>query len=131
MKFTGATQMKAWIANLSKRNNVEANTILQNYMMERLLERVSLSHYRENMILKGGFLITAMVGIGKRSTMDMDTTVKGLPIDRDGIERIIREIIAVDASDGVIFEIQSIKPSMPGALKFAALWESENILPQG
>jgi predicted nucleotidyltransferase component of viral defense system len=102
--------MKAWITNLSKKNSVEANTILQNYMMERLLERVSLSPYRKNLILKGGFLIAAMVGIDKRSTMDMDTTVKGLPVDREGIEKILHEIISIDADDGVTFEFQSIKP---------------------
>jgi predicted nucleotidyltransferase component of viral defense system len=110
MRFTSATQLKAWIANLSKKNIVAANTILQNYMMERLLERVALSPYRENLILKGGFLIAAMVGIDKRSTMDMDTTVKGLPVSRNGIEEILHEIISLDADDGVAFEILGIKP---------------------
>jgi predicted nucleotidyltransferase component of viral defense system len=110
MKFTSAMQLKSWIANFSKKNGAAANTVLQNYMMERLLERVALSSYRENLILKGGFLIAAMVGIDKRSTMDLDTTVKGVPIDREGIEKILQEIIAIDADDGVAFEIQSIKP---------------------
>jgi predicted nucleotidyltransferase component of viral defense system len=110
MRFTSATQLKAWIANLSKKNGVAANRILQNYMMERLLERVALSPYRENLIRKGGFLIAAMVGIDRRSTMDMDTTVNGLPVNRDGIEKIIREIISLDADDGVTFEIRGIKP---------------------
>ena len=107
--FTSATQLKDWIKNKSKQTGAHANVLLQNFMMERFLERVSTSTYRENMILKGGFLIAAMVGVGKRSTMDMDTTVKGLPVTREEIERILSEIIAVDVGDGVSFEIQDIK----------------------
>ena len=83
--------------------------LMQTYMMERLLERVSLSPYRANMIIKGGFLIAAMVGIDRRSTLDMDATVKGLPVSRERIERILNEIIAIDLSDGVSFEITGIK----------------------
>jgi len=70
---------------------------------------MSRSSYHENMILKGGFLIAAMVGVDKRSTMDIDTTIKGLPVNREGIENILREIIAVDVGDGVTFEIKDIK----------------------
>jgi len=109
MTFTSATQLKDWIKNKSKQTGVPANVLLRSYMMERLLERVSLSPYRENMILKGGFLIAAMVGIDRRSTMDMDATMKGLPVSREGIEGILREIISLDAGDGVSFDIQDIK----------------------
>jgi predicted nucleotidyltransferase component of viral defense system len=109
MKFTGAAQLKAWIKNKSRQTGVPANTLLQSYMMERLLERVSISPYRGNIILKGGFLIAAMVGLGRRSTMDMDTTVKGLPVSRESIEDILREIISIDADDGIVFEIRGIK----------------------
>jgi hypothetical protein len=83
-------QLKAWIKKKSLRSGVPANTLLQSFMMERLLERVSLSPYRRNIILKGGFLIAAMVGIDRRSTMDMDTTLKGLPVSRETIEDILR-----------------------------------------
>ena len=109
MTFTSATQLKDWIKNKSKQTGVPANVLLRSYMMERLLERVSLSSYRENMILKGGFLIAAMVGIDRRSTMDMDTTIKGLPISYESIGRILREIMSVDAGDSVTFEIQDIR----------------------
>jgi hypothetical protein len=68
MRFTSATQLKAWIKNKSVQAGVPANTLLHIYMMERLLERVFLSPYRENIILKGGFLIASMVGIDRRST---------------------------------------------------------------
>jgi len=109
MTFTSATQLKDWIKNKSKQTGVPANVLLRSYMMERLLERVSLSSYRENMILKGGFLIAAMVGIDRRSTMDMDTTIKGLPISYVSIGRILREIMSVDAGDSVTFEVQDIR----------------------
>lgn len=77
MKISSPRQLKDWINNVAKENNLIANTVLQNFMMERLLERISLSKYKDNFILKGGFLIEAMVGIDMRSTMNMDTTIKG------------------------------------------------------
>ena len=107
--FTSAMQLKSYIKNKSKQTGTHSNELLQNYMLERFLERISLSTYRENIILKGGFLIAAMVGVDKRSTMDMDTTVKGLPVNREEIEKMVREIIAVEVDDGVAFEIKSIK----------------------
>jgi hypothetical protein len=87
MKISSPRQLKDWINNMvAKNNSLNANTLLQNFMMERLLERISVSKYKDNFILKGGFLIAAMVGIDMRSTMDMDTTIKGIPIDRKSIE---------------------------------------------
>ena len=109
MRFTSATQLKDWIKNKSKQTGTPANALLQTYMMERFLERVSVSAYRDNLILKGGFLIAAMVGIDRRTTMDMDTTVKGLPVNREETEKIFNEIISIDTDDGVTFEIQDIK----------------------
>ena len=109
MRFTSATQLKDWIKNKSKNTGAPANVLLQTYMMERLLERISLSPYRDNLIIKGGFLIASMVGIDRRSTMDMDTTVKGLPFNRDSLEKILNEIISLDADYGVAFEVQDIK----------------------
>ena len=109
MKFTSATQLKDWIKNKSGQTGTPANVLLQTYMMERLLERVSISSYRDNLIIKGGFLIAAMVGIDRRTTMDMDTTVKGMPVSRESIESILGEVISLDADDGVSFEIQDIK----------------------
>jgi len=108
LRFTSATQLKDWIKNKSKQTGAPANVLLQTYMMERLLERISVSSYRDNLILKGGFLIAAMVGIDRRTTMDLDATVKNLTINRKGISSIISEIISLDIGDGTIFEIQDI-----------------------
>ncbi len=109
MRFESAMQLKGWIKNKSKETGAPANALLQNYMMERLLERVSLSPYRENLILKGGFLIAAMIGVERRSTMDMDATIKGLSIDRDKLESMLREIVSIDADDGIVFEIHDMR----------------------
>lgn len=102
-------QLKDWIKNFAKKSNLAANTVLQNYMMERFLERVAASGYRDNFILKGGFLIAAMVGIDARSTMDMDTTIKGLPVSETEIRNIIAEILNTPINDNVTFEIASIE----------------------
>jgi len=109
MTFTSATKLKDWVKNKSKQSGLEPTIVMRAYMMERFLERVSLSPYKENIILKGGFLISAIVGIGQRTTMDIDTTIKGLPINREQIEKIISEILAIDVGDNVTFEVLSIK----------------------
>ena len=101
MIFTSAAQLKDKLKNKSKDTGTHSTELLQNYILERFLERMSLSSYRENMILKGGFLIASMFGVDKRSTMDIDTTIKGIPINRKGIEYILREIIAIDVGDEI------------------------------
>lgn len=109
MKINSPRQLKDLINNMAKKNNVTANSLLQNYMMERFLERISISPYKDNFILKGGFLISSIIGVDLRSTMDMDTTLKGLSVNRDTIENILNEIIAIDVDDKVIFLLKGIK----------------------
>ena len=79
-------------------------------MFERLVERLSISKYKENFILKGGLLIASMIGIAERTTMDMDTTIQGLPMTEEEIEKIIKEILALDVEDGIHFEYQGMQP---------------------
>ena len=100
-----ATQLKAKIRNLSAGDSRKAQTMIRNYIMERFLERVALSRYRNNFILKGGMLVAAVVGLDTRATMDIDTTVKSLHLDMENARRIIEEIIAVEIPDGVDFHI--------------------------
>ena len=102
-------QLKAWIKNLSIKTNVTANVIMQNYMLERLLERISVSKYKNNFILKGGMLISAMVGIDLRNTLDMDATIKGVELSKENLEKILAEIISLDIGDDVKFEILMIR----------------------
>ncbi|MDR2043100.1 MAG: nucleotidyl transferase AbiEii/AbiGii toxin family protein [Clostridium sp.] len=108
-------QLKALVRNLSKGDSAKAQIIIRNYVMERFLERLSLSRYRNNLILKGGTLVAAMVGLDNRSTMDVDTTVKGVDLSAESVREIIGEITAVEIDDGMTFEIKSIEPIMDEA----------------
>ena len=106
--MTNAMQLKALIKNLAKEKCISAQLVLQNYMLERFLERISLSSYRDNFNIKGGFLIASMVGLDTRATMDMDATIKGYPVKEDSIRKMIEEILGIPIEDGITFRLQSI-----------------------
>ena len=108
-------QLKAFVRNLSKGNSTQAQIIIRNYIMERFLERISLSEYRDNFILRGGMLVSAMVGLDTRSTMDIDATIKNLPLTMETAQKIIERIISVPIDDGVIFNIKSVKSILGGS----------------
>lgn len=110
-----AKQLKDLIRNLSKEKSADAQVLMRNYMMERFLERISLSEYRDNFILKGGMLVAAMVGLDARSTMDLDATVKGTNVNVTDIEHLIASIITVPIKDGVTFQLKSISEIMDEA----------------
>ncbi|MCL2019204.1 MAG: nucleotidyl transferase AbiEii/AbiGii toxin family protein [Oscillospiraceae bacterium] len=101
-------QLKALIKNKAKENNISAQLVMQNYMMERLLERISLSEYKHNFILKGGFLIAAIVGLDTRATMDLDTTLKNYPLTHESISMIFKNICTIDVEDDVMFKVERI-----------------------
>lgn len=88
-----AMQLKAIIKNISKEKGISAQLVMQNFMLERLLERISVSKYKSNLILKGGFLIAAMVGLDTRATMDMDVTIKGIPVTEEAVSRMFEEFV--------------------------------------
>ena len=104
-----AMSLKAIINNIAKENKVSAQSVLQTYMLERLLERISISKYKDNFILKGGMLISAMLGIDSRTTMDMDTTIKGFKLTEENITNIINEICNIKIDDEVTFEVLKIE----------------------
>lgn len=110
-----AKQLKDLIRNLSKSKSADAQILMRNYMMERFLERISLSEYRDKFILKGGMLVAAMVGLDARSTMDLDATVKGATVGVEELENIIVSIISVPMDDGVSFRIKRISEIMDEA----------------
>lgn len=101
-------QLKALVRNRSNGNSAQAQTIIRNYIMERFLERISLSKYRDHFILKGGMLVSALVGLENRATMDIDTTIKNLPLSVDDVTDIITEIIKVAVEDGITFSIKRV-----------------------
>lgn len=100
--------LKAIIKNLAKEKHISAQLVMQNYMLERLLERISISRYQQNFILKGGFLIAAMVGLDTRATMDMDATIKGLPVNEQTIREMFEEICKIEIDDEIIFSFRDI-----------------------
>ena len=106
-----ARQLKDLIRNLSKKNAADAQILMRNYMMERFLERISLSSYRDKFILKGGMLVAAMVGLDARSTMDLDATVKGANVSVEDVENMMAEIIAVPIDDGVTIRLNFPAPT--------------------
>ena len=108
-------QLKALVRNLSKGDSAKAQIIIRNYVMERFLERLSLSQYRDNLILKGGTVVAAMVGLDNRSTLDLDATVKNLPLTEESVRNFIEDIAGIVIDDGMTFEIKSVVPIMDEA----------------
>ena len=101
--------LKAKASNLSKKTNIPNKYLIQNFMFEALLKRISKSKYKDKFIIKGGLLLSSIFGVNLRSTMDLDTTIKGLPLDRETITGVITEIISIDVEDNVKLEIENIK----------------------
>lgn len=110
-----AKQLKDLIRNLSKEKSADAQILMRNYMMERFLERISLSQYQDKFILKGGMLVAAMVGLDARATMDIDATINGADVNVEAVESIIMDIISVPMEDGVTFRIKQITEIMDEA----------------
>lgn len=106
--------VKAKIKNRAGGNSDKSQIMLRIYLMERLLERVSVSEYRDNFILKGGLLVSSLVGVDMRSTMDIDTTVKSIPLNKESAKNILQEIMSIDLEDGVSFQITRIQDIMEG-----------------
>ena len=104
-----AMSLKAKINNISKDKKVSPQSVLQIYMLERLLERISVSKYKDNFILKGGMLISAILGMSSRSTMDMDTTVKGFELTEESATKILEEICSIELDDDISFKMKKIE----------------------
>jgi len=95
-------QLKAYIKKKAAEKHISAQLVMQNYMLERLLERISLSPYKHNFIIKGGFLVSAIVGLDTRATMDLDTTIKGFTLTHEAILSIFKDVCAVQIDDDVV-----------------------------
>lgn len=104
-----AMQLKGIIKNMAAKTGIKANALLQNYMLERLLERISVSEYKWKFILKGGMLISAMVGLDSRTTMDMDATIKGIDFSKEALLSILEQIINISVQDDVRFNLKGIE----------------------
>ena len=117
--------------NIAVKNNITINEVLQNYMFERILERLSVSKYKNNFILKGGLLLSSIMGIDTRTTMDMDTCIKGIDLTDEQLYEVLQEILNIDVNDGVKFEIRNSQPIREeddyGGLKYNLLAIFDNL----
>lgn len=105
-------QLKDLIRNMAKGDSGKSQLLIRNYAMERFLERIALSKYKNNFILKGGMLVSAMVGLENRSTMDIDTTIRNFPLDCEHAKQIVEEIVATPVDDIIRFEMKDVSNIM-------------------
>lgn len=117
--------------NLAASCNITANEVLQNYMFERILERLSVSKYKNNFILKGGLLLSSIMGIDIRTTMDMDTFIKGINLTDKQLYKVLKEILNIDVGDNVSLEIKNSEPIREednyGGLRYNIIAKFDNI----
>lgn len=109
MRMKNAMQLKAHVNNMAKEAGIPTQALMQSYLLERLLERLSRSTWRDNIVIKGGVLISSIVGVSSRTTMDLDTTVRGFALTHDSAERVFRDIMAVKVDDDWEFEFDRIE----------------------
>ena len=107
-------QLKALVRNLSGGNSAKAQVLMRSYAVERFLERLSLSSYRESVVLKGGTLVASLIGVEKRTTVDIDTTVISLPLTTADVRELVERVAAIPLDDGMSFNIEGIEPIMEG-----------------
>lgn len=109
-----SVQLKAKIRNLASGDSAKSQTLLRTFIMERFLERISLSAYRDNFILKGGMLVASLVGLHTRATMDIDTTLRSATLNQEEAVKIVEDVIGVEVDDGVTFAITKVEDVMAG-----------------
>lgn len=101
-------QVKDLIKNMSKQRGINAQLLLRNYMFERLLERIAHSDFNQHFVLKGGVLVASIIGVDLRSTMDMDATIQGYPMNQDAIKNAFLDILTISLEDGVTFSLLKV-----------------------
>lgn len=109
MKFSNTNSFKAKIKNIAREKGIPAQQVQQNYLIEKILKLISDSRYKDSFIVKGGFLIGQMIGLDKRTTMDLDVTLKGQPLSEENIQTIFKEIVS-QPSEGFQFEVDMLDP---------------------
>ena len=94
-------QIKGRLKSVAQKNHADARILMRLYMMERFLERLSKSKYSDDFIIKGGILVTSMIGVSMRSTMDIDTTIRNLNLSEEDMKNIVEDIVSLDIGDGI------------------------------
>ena len=117
--------------NIANENAISIQQVLQNYMFERVLERLSKSEYKENFIIKGGLLLSSIMGINLRTTMDIDTNITGINLDKEKLLEILNEVLNMDIGDNVTFKIEKVEEIKQeeyyGGYQFKIIATYENI----
>jgi hypothetical protein len=126
-----AQKVKDKLKNISKNKEIEFNSVMRFYMYDRFIERLSLSKYKDNFILKGGFYLSTLFGINNRSTMDIDTAINKVKLDEENVIKMINEIININLNDNVIYKINRIEPireeNIYGGIRVVIDFNLENI----
>lgn len=107
-----AAQIKGRIKNIANKTNADPRLLMRIYMMDRFLERLSCSKYKDNFIIKGGILVTSMVGVSLRSTMDIDATIKNLNLSEEDMLKVVKDIANISLDDNISFEIKGVQTIM-------------------
>lgn len=102
--------LKDKVRNFARENELPHQIVMQNYIHERFMERIALSEYKNNFVVKGGTLIAALVGLKFRGTMDLDITLQSYPLDEEHLLDMVQRICAIDANDGISFELKKVQP---------------------
>lgn len=108
--MNNSERLKSKIRKIAKSENLNPNELLQMFLFERIIERISLSPYKDFFILKGGLLIASIIGVFQRTTIDMDYTIKGTPVNELQISKILNEILSIKINDGISFELKELTP---------------------
>ena len=108
--YMNAMSLKAMVRNIAREKGISAQAVLQHYFFEHFLDRLSRSEYRNNCVLKGGFLISIIAGLETRSTMDIDVTIRSLPLDENHIKTMINEICSISLDDYIEFRLLRVTP---------------------
>lgn len=104
-----AKSLKDKARNVASENAISIQQVLQNYMFEKVLERLSKSEYKENFIIKGGLLLSSIMGINLRTTMDMDANITGINLDKEELLKILNKVLNMDVGDNVVFKIEKVE----------------------
>ena len=104
-----SAKLKNIVSKKSLGNNTISAQLYQMFFFERILERISISRYKDNIILKGGLLLSSIIGEDMRTTKDMDATLKSVLLEKSNVLNIMNEILAIPLNDSVKFEIVDIK----------------------
>ena len=127
MRTTNAMQLKARIKNSAREAGIPAQSMMQNYLFERLLERLSKSEWRDSVVIKGGMLISSLVGVASRTTMDLDNTIRGFDLTHETAATVFRQISTVEVDDDWEFDFtrtedirEIARRPAPGALPTGA-----------